>query len=158
MLSLFDKIIFDGTTITDISQKFVITNIATYNTKNIFFDHIINGWKAPEELAYDFYGSCDDVWLVLGINKVCNPATDWLLKDAEVRKLAIKKYGSANLGNTHHWEKDGIIYRNAITGGTAITNLDYENDRNEAKRKVKIIYPELVSTIKTEIKNYFNRA
>ena len=155
MLSAYPIISYNGDIITDISRRFIIKNIETEHSEDIYFEYLIKNWRSPENIAYDFYGSCDYIWLVLVINNIVDPIKDWLLPDDEIKKFIIEKYGRENIYNVHHYELNGIIYKNYVNGAKLVTNYEYENDKNEKKRKIKLIYPELVSSIESEAKKLF---
>lgn len=156
MLTEYPIISYNGDIITDISRRFIIKNIETDYSRDIYFEYIIKNWKSPENIAYDFYGSCDYIWLVLVINNIVDPVKDWLLQDSEVKSLIIEKYGMENIYSPHHYEKNGIIYDHYESGSKLVTNYEYEVDLNEKKRKIKLIYPELVSTMESEAKKLFS--
>ena len=155
MLSAYPVVSYGKDILTDISRRFVIHNIDTDHSRNIYFEYMIKNWKAPEHIAYDYYGSCDYVWLVLVINNIIDPVNDWLLQDEELKQLVVQKYGRENTYGVHHYERDGIIYDHFVSGATMITNYEYENNINEQKRKIKIIYPEFVSEIEALVKKEF---
>lgn len=159
MFSAYPKIKYNDEILTDISRRFSIKNIDTDYSKDIFFYHIITNWKSPENLAYDFYGSCDYIWAITIVNNVVDPVEDWLLPDDEIKKRIERKYGK-DMYKIHHYEYNGVIYpvstlNDLPVGAKKVTNFDYENDINEKKRKVKIIYPELINTFKSQIIGLF---
>lgn len=155
MLTEYKKISYDGDILTDISKRFTIKNIETKYSRDIYFEHIIENWKSPENIAYDFYGSCDYVWLILTVNNIVDPIGDWLLQDSEIKDFIIKKYGDT-MYEPHHWEKDGVLYSSKVDGAKSVSNWDYEMDKNEKKRKIRVIYPELVSLMEKEAKAMFH--
>lgn len=155
MLTEYKKISYNGDILTDISKRFIIKNIETNYSRDIYFEYIIENWKSPENIAYDFYGSCDYVWLILTVNNIVDPVGDWLLQDSEIKELIVKKYGDA-IYDPHHWEKDGVLYPSVVPGAKAISNWEYEMDKNEKKRKIRVIYPELVSLMEKEAKAMFH--
>lgn len=155
MLTEYKKISYNGDILTDISKRFIIKNIETNYSRDIYFEYIIENWKSPENIAYDFYGSCDYVWLILTVNNIVDPVGDWLLQDSEIKELIVKKYGDG-IYDPHHWEKDGVLYPSAVHGAKAVSNWEYEMDKNEKKRKIRVIYPELVSLMEKEAKAMFH--
>ncbi len=159
MLNVYPVINYNNDKIVDISKRFIVTNIENEKSKNIYFWHTIKNWKSPENVAYDFYGSCDYVWVILALNNIVNPFEDWLLSDEEVKDRIKKKYGS-KLHDAHHYEQDGILYTSLpeIKEGkpiTMISNYEYEIAENEKKRTIKVLYPHLLSTIEKEVKGLF---
>lgn len=190
---LFPTIEMNGIKLKDISRRFIIKWIESRYSKPYWFNYRIDGWKSIENVAYDFYGSCDYVWAVMIVNNIIHPVNDWLKKDEEVRAEAIKKYGEVNLNAPHHYEYDGMLYttrtktitdarKTKATYGNAIpkdvyeqimkyrinplnkimvsdvkvvSNIEYELDKNERKRMVKIIYPDLIPNIEREMETLF---
>ena len=155
MLKSYPVINYNNNKIIDISQRFFITNIENEKSKNIYFWHTIKGWKSPENIAYDFYGSCDYVWIILTINNIVNPFEDWLMSENEFMNYVREKYGD-NMYDTHHYEIDDVLYPvdPLIPNRKArkISNLEYENRINEKRRRIKVVYPDLLSVIETEAK------
>lgn len=154
MMNEYPKITYGSDILTDISRRFIIENIKTSSSEDIYFDYLIKNWKSPENLAYDFYGSCDYVWAILIINNIVNPFEDWLLSDSEIKERIKSKYPNT-MYDIHHYEKNGIIYAKEVDGAIPITNYDYEMDKNEKKRKIKVIYPEIVKNMEQSIKSVF---
>ena len=164
MLNIYPVITYDRHNIIDISKRFAITNIESDRSKKIYFWYTIRGWKSPENIAYDFYGSCDYVWVILALNNVIHPINDWLLTDEELREFIENKYDK-DMYEAHHYEKDGILYTPSRikndqellipNGAKKVTNYEYEVERNESKRRIKILYPELLSTMEHEVRALF---
>ncbi len=107
---LFPTIDWNGLKMRDISRRFIIKWIQTRHSKPYWFRHRMKGWKSIENVAYDFYGSCDYVWAIMVANNIVHPIHDWLKKEEEVIEEASKKYGQENLNNPHHYEYKGIKY------------------------------------------------
>lgn len=163
MLNEYPIITYDSYNIVDISKRFALKNIDSDYTKNIYFWHTLTTWKSPENIAYDFYGSCDYVWVILTLNNIIHPVRDWLLDTDELKQFIENKYGD-EMYDVNHYEKDGILYSPPKfkqdtslipIGATVITNYDYEFLENEKKRKIRVLYPELLSTITHEVKALF---
>ena len=54
--------------------------------------------------------------------------------------------------NIIHTSKEGLENTNGLV---TVTNYEYEVARNEKKRRIRILYPELLSTIEHEVKALF---
>lgn len=158
MLNAYPVINYDNHNIIDISKRFIVTNIDSEHSKNIYFWHTIKNWKSPENIAYDFYGSCDYVWVILSLNNIINPFEDWLLSDEEIKQRIQDKWGS-DMYKVHHYEQNGLYHTTLpkVSDGvvTTITNYEYEILENEKKRTIKVLYPHLLSTIEHEAKALF---
>lgn len=151
MYSRYGTITFNNEQIQDITKRFVFLSESTPTGISVLTDYIIKGWKSPEDIAYDLYGSCDYVWILLLCNNIINPFEDWLRTDEEMEEYIANKYGS-KADDIHHYEYEGIIYwdkPNAIIGKsvTSVTNSQYEFDRNEKKRKIKVVIPSIIPYI-----------
>ena len=51
------------------------------------------------------------------------------------------------LNDIHHYELDNIIYYEPVMGSTPVTNTEYEYDKNEKKRKIRVVYPSLLNQV-----------
>lgn len=107
---LLPEITYNGWQIRDISRRFVIKYIQSKHTKPYWFEHRLAGWKSMENVAYDFYGSCDYVWAIMIANNIVDPINDWLKTSDEVIAYACKKYGADRIHNAHHYEYEGVKY------------------------------------------------
>jgi hypothetical protein len=82
-----------------------------------------------------------------------NPYYDWPLTYIDLKKFVIKKYGEANINDTHHYEDaDGYEVDSDAPTATAITNFLYEEALNDVKRTINIIKPEYTQQIISEFK------
>lgn len=159
MFNVYPVIDYDSSKIIDISKRFFVRNIDAVNSKNIYFWYMIRNWKSPENIAHDFYGSCDYVWVILALNNIVNPFEDWILSEEELKSYIVSKYGSKAY-NVHHYEYNGILYTSMPDTGDfknikTISNYEYEVSVNEKKRLIKILYPELLPDIEQEVKALF---
>lgn len=107
---LFPTIEYNGLKMRDISRRFFIRWIQSRKSKPYWFEHRIEGWKSIENVAYDFYGSCDYIWAIMVANNIVHPVHDWLKKEQEVIDYASLKYGSDRLHMAHHYEYKGMKY------------------------------------------------
>lgn len=105
---------WNGWKMRDISRRFIIKWIQSKDSKPYWFRHRISGWKSIENVAYDFYGSCDYVWALMVANNVVHPINDWLKKEEEVTADAVKKYGAEKLNSPHHYEYKGMKYTTSM--------------------------------------------
>lgn len=101
---------YNGEKIKDISRRFVIKWIQSRHSKPYWFEHRMEGWKSIENVAYDFYGSCNYIWAIMVANNIIHPIHDWLKKEEEVIRLAEQKYGAEFLNYPHHYEYNDMKY------------------------------------------------
>ena len=130
-----------------------------------FAQHQIVDRETPEFLAYKYYGNTELHWVILYSHQATNPYYDWPLIYFDLKKFVIKKYGEANINDTHIWpygtsstggahyeDADGYEVDSDAPTATAITNFLYEETLNDAKRTINIIKPEYTQQIISEFK------
>jgi|TARA_B100000315_G_scaffold116415_1_gene106751 hypothetical protein len=119
-----------------------------------FAQHQIVDGETPEFLAYKYYGNTELHWVILYSHQATNPYYDWPLTYFDLKKFVIKKYGEANINDTHHYEDaDKYEVDSTASGATAITNFLHEETLNDAKRNLTLIRPEYVSNVVKEFKD-----
>ena len=140
-----------------------------------YFPYSIMEGERPDHVSVKTYGNVKYTWLIFLINDITDPIYDWPLATREFGAYVKNKYGSlATAKNTiHQYEKilrtrveatgttDAIPEARIIidettydTLGSDVRNIkycyDWEVDRNEAKRDIKLIDRLYVSDILTE--------
>ena len=73
--------------------------------------------------------------------------TDFPLPEYVLEKYIVDKYGGTRYSIHHYEDVKGFVVNSDATGATSVSNDDYERDLNEAKRRIKIISPDLLSII-----------
>ena len=118
-----------------------------------FEQYFVQDGDTPESLAHLIYGDSTLHWIILYGNYMTNPYYDWPLTYFDLQKFVNKKYGVANINNTHHYEDaDKYEVDSTASGATAITNFVHEETLNDAKRSINIIRPEYTYQIISEFK------
>ena len=140
-----------------------------------YFPYSIQENYRPDHVSNEVYGDVKYTWLIFLINDIVDPIYDWPLGTREFGAYVKNKYGSlATAKNTiHQYEKilrtrvestgttDAITEARIIIDETTYDTLDtdvrnikycydWEVDRNEAKRDIKLISRNFVSDILTE--------
>lgn len=86
----------------------VVTNIMSKfsfepefkNNSVIYYEYVVTDGETPEILAHKIYGSAEKHWIILSLNDIVNPLTDWPIEQRSLIKLIDKKYESfANTAN-----------------------------------------------------------
>lgn len=86
----------------------VVTNIMSKfsfepefkNNSVIYYEYVVTDGETPEMLAHKIYGSSEKHWIILSLNDIVNPLTDWPTEQRSLIKLIDKKYESfANTAN-----------------------------------------------------------
>ena len=158
--TLDDKVSYQ--TIQDIFRRVVLS----YNTriKNSYFTYYeVGDGETPEVVSHKFYRNTNFHWIILHANEIIDPRWDWVLSQLDLLTYVQDKYGVGNEYAIHHWEY--VVYEGTTSEqklisptqdayyNTSISNWEYEDTLNEAKRKIKIIVPALVPNLQKEFIN-----
>ena len=166
----FPKIDYDVTGDNETNQiQDIITRIAIrkgIRDRNALFPkYNIEDGETPEMIADIFYDQPQYHWIVLMMNKMFSRYYDWPLSNRELQAYTLDKY--SNINDRHHYEipqSSGnttvkINIGNDNTGhptATAVSNIEYESERNEKKKQIKILDPQYISAFVAEYKTLLN--
>lgn len=142
----FSNTQYNGITITDISVSYDIIN--KYKNKiELFNIYTVQDGEKLEHIAHQLLGDQELHWIIAMMNDIVDPFYDYPLLSDEVNALAVAKY--ADIHATHHY-----VYRNDIYGydpnntttfgnpsianAVVVSNIEYEQNLNDEKRKLKI--------------------
>lgn len=142
--------------ITDLTQRTTL-KISDSDLEKMCDKYIIQSGMTPEQVAASLYNNPTLHWTILYINNICNVNEEWPISEYELSKFVTKKYGSSFEYNTHHYEKmpEGIWMDSQFIIDTfgenprLVTNYDYEYEKNEQKRYIKVIKPEYITAFTT---------
>ena len=150
------KIDYNGFILTDISKRAAIARIFRDNPA-YYFEYNIVDYERAEDLANDFYGDVNFVWLVYLMNEIIDPFYDWILEDGTLDKFITQKYGAGNEHNIRNYTLNGVDYApgDEPVGAVPVTNTEHEVRINESKRSVKIIRPQYLNQAFESIKDVF---
>ena len=158
----------------NIMVKAKIKNIIQNDIIN-YFSYTIPESERPDITAFKIYGDVKYTWLIFLINDIHDPIFDWPFTSREFGAYIKDKYGSLNAAKNgiHHYEK--IVRERVEATGTSeaiplaclevdvttYNTLDdaekqivycynWEVDRNDAKREIKLIDRRYVADILAE--------
>ena len=159
----------------------VSDDVYKYNT-NYYTYTIING-ERPEQVAVKEYGDESYYWIVLQVNDIVDPYSEWPLSDFEFEEYIITKYGSSQAAEqTRHYEtvevldiNDNIIQRGGlivdegyefnyqfdpnvfvylVSRPTPVSHYTYERRLNDAKSEIALLNKEFVFQMEDEFMTY----
>lgn len=154
--------------LTNITKRYDFFEKVLNQEKYFFTVEVIQG-ETIESIAERIYGSAEYSWLILLSTRSENPFFVNYKSEQEMTDFIKEKYG-INLFDVHHYEKiDGtilddvdvfyyekskysLLYKDVIK----ITNDYYERRLNEERRIIRIIRPEFLSQIISEIQEIFD--
>lgn len=151
MYDTYGTIDFNGENIQDITTRYIMEARTNEYGISMLIEYMIKDWESPENIAYDLYGSCDYAWIILLCNDIVNPFTDWLMTNEEMEEMIELKYAN-HKRDIHHYELDGHIYWTNILGATPVSNAEYEYDKNEKKRIIKAVPPDVINQIEEALR------
>jgi hypothetical protein len=140
-----------------------------------YFPYSIPESERPDVTAFKIYGDVKYTWLIFLINNILDPLFDWPLNSREFGNYIKNKYGSLSAAKNglHHYEE--IVRTRTEATGTSeaipearievdittydaldtsvrniVYNYNWEVDRNEGKRDIKLIDRRYVADIMSE--------
>tara|TARA_Y100001949_G_scaffold72124_2_gene61220 strand:+ start:664 stop:1248 length:585 start_codon:yes stop_codon:yes gene_type:complete len=130
--------------------------------------YIIKDGDRPDTLADKLYGDSELHWLIMYANgtSISNPWYDWPMIQSTLTKFITKKYGSANIYATHHYEdtneytvdstdQPGAVAEISTTApnATAVTNFVYEERINDSKRVIRLMHRQYIDLVIDEFQS-----
>jgi len=147
-------------TLTNITLRYKFKQNLMKNLYN-FYDYTLTDGERLDHVADMYYGSSRYVWVIILANDMIDPQFEIPRTYSEFRKYLTNKYGTwTNVVNgVHHYEKIAIykdefkvtdlnppLIINEETWNNLkdeerkiVTNLEYEQNLNESKRKIKLL-------------------
>ena len=139
----------------------VKSNTMLYDTYDVR-----NG-ETPESIAHKLYGDSELHWVIMLVNNITDRYHDWPMTEAQFLQFIKDKYTDVN--GVHHYEitqtsgdtsikidvgTDNTNYSEA----TLITNYEYEQEQQDAKRKIRLLDPSYMSDFVEEFKSLMNES
>ena len=145
-----------------VRQK-VKTNVLLYDTYDV------KQGETPESIADKLYGDPELHWVVLLVNDITDRYHQWPMTYAQFLQFVNDKYSNPN--GVHHYEipqssgdtkKTIEVYANAAIhdndvsyypNATIITNIQYEENRQDELRKIRLLDPRFITQFVEEFEN-----
>ena len=138
-----------------------------------FSKYLVLDGERPDSVAKKIYEDENLDWVVLLSNNIINVQDEWPMGQFDFQRYLDNKYSKDQLSEIHHYETNEIRNENGILllqGGLivdadftfkysldgtlqtvnsvkSISNLNYEIERNDAKRAINVLRKEYVSII-----------
>lgn len=152
---------FNNQVVKDIIRRVVFNQ----SSQTEAFDYVIlKDGETPEMISFKYYGASNYHWMIMLVNNVIHPFYDWLMSEEELNLFVTDKYGSGHEDDIHHYETTEDAEPDILAGTwvdanfsaalrTEITNRQYETALNEEKRTIKLLKPQYLASIESELKN-----
>ena len=136
--------------VTNLLKRVAIRSKVKVNT--LFFDtYDVKEGETPEMIADKLYDDPELHWIVLMVNDITDRYHQWPKNQNQFLSHINDKY--SNISGTHHYEisqtsGDTTIKINIGTDNTdhptatLITNYEYEQERQDTSRKIRLLSPE----------------
>jgi hypothetical protein len=133
--------------VTNLLKRIGVRSVIKENTV-AFTKYIVRGNETPENLAFEYYGDAELHWIILLTNDIHDRFHQWPMNVNQFQAYLGEKYTDVNA--VHHYEIEQTSGDTTIkinigldtTGhpsATAITNFEYEEDRQNALREIKLL-------------------
>ena len=147
------------------------------NVFTIFNKYIVKDGARPDTVAEELYGASDLDWVVLLTAGIVNVREQWPLSDGDLYNFALNKYGLANLNAVKYYvttevkdsnkrlilpagkvvdssftipdPSNGLATLNPVT---AVSNYEYEVEKNNKKRELFILKPDYLGLFLTDMR------
>ncbi len=128
----------------------------------LFFDtYDIKEGETPESIADKLYDDVEKHWIIMLVNNITDRYHQWPMSYAQFLQFVNDKYADPN--GVHHYEiaqssgdtsKTIEVYANSAlysgdtdfyNSATIITNIEYEENRQNELRKIRLLDPRFVT-------------
>lgn len=162
------------TEVTNILRRFKVKDNLQERT-DVFYEYSIQDGDRPDIIAEKFYNNANYAWVVLHYNDIIDPHFDWPLFGKSFDNFIIGKYGSIASAKTTIKEyykilssavvkNDGtrieerkltidLTTYNSLSASerSSITQYDWEDERNEERKQIRLLEPRYLSQIIDEV-------
>jgi len=85
--------------VTNIMSKFSFEKSFKDNSV-VFYEYLVKDGETPEMIADRVYGSAEKHWMILSLNDIVNPQTEWPLPEKSLIKLIDDRYSANGYANS----------------------------------------------------------
>ena len=154
---------------TDLTKTSINVNKGTSHLQHVNVDA-----RTPEQLADDIYNDPKLYWVILYINNIVDPFSDWYMMEDHLYNYCIRKYGSEeNMMKVKYFKNrntDEVItgdeakqYHIMVDNSQLLPeHIDYYNYymdeqlRNEGRKVIKVVPPALITKFVDDFKKLIN--
>lgn len=165
--------------LTNITLRYKIKELVKQK-KSIYYDYVIKDSDRPDIIAYKYYEDESLDWILFIINDIVDPYYDWPLSQQAFDSYMKSLYGSTSSAKTTVYEYRKIITPQSVrTDGSVIPKrtvvvdlntfnslvatdretiyaYDYHLEKNDDKRKIKILDKRFVNQLKRDVEIIFS--
>lgn len=156
------------------------------NSAGAFYTYVVRDGERPDTIAFDYYGHSDYSWIVYFSNNIIDPYFEWPMDSFQFEEFIIKKYGSIpaameeivyyvyndaiDLDDPEYeynlsYKMDTITYNYRVANDPSFqvnrwiakNAYDYELEKNDDNRNIKLLSSVYLNQINREISNIFKK-
>ena len=122
----------------------------------LFDTYDVRNGETPEMIAHKYYDDAEYHWVILLVNNITDRYHQWPMNTRQFLAHLAERYD--NVDAVHHYEIDQVsgdtsvkinigianidIDGNTIADATLITNREYEEEKQDVLRKIRLLDPE----------------
>lgn len=171
---------YSGYAATNLMVRAKIRDAVLKNTA-LYYKYTVADGERPDIISHKYYGNSSYTWAIFYANNIFDPMLEWVMDYSNFQLFLIDKYGSLEAANNinapHHYEwYDPLSQQTFVIDETTyntylgffdeeigafkevrkVTNFEYENTLNEARRNIVIIEQQYVYQLVNELINIFD--
>ena len=140
-----------ATLVTDIFRRISLNK---FKSNVVFLQTItVPDGYTIEQVSDKFYGNPDYHWVIMTINEIVDARREWPMGSSDLLAYCKKKYGETAIYLPHHSRTNDefrivVDYtEEALASGEIIlvSNYQYEEELNNAKREIKMLDPKYLA-------------
>ena len=136
--------------------KRVAVNSKARATTAVYDTYDVRNGETPEMIAHKYYGDAEYHWVILMVNNITDRYHQWPMNTRQFLAHLAERYD--NVDAVHHYEINQVsgdtsvkinigitnidIDGNTIADATLITNREYEEEKQDVLRKIRLLDPE----------------
>jgi len=160
----------DFKVVTDLLKR-VALHTKAKSVSALYDTYDVRNGETPEMLAHRFYGDAEYHWVILLVNNITDRYHQWPMNNRQFLAHLAERYD--NVDATHHYEisqvsgdtdvKINIGASNVDTDGdtiataTLVTNREYEEEKQDALRKIRLLDPAYLEQFLQDFENLIGR-
>ena len=164
----FPTITYDNHQVKNILARVKLTELLK-NERLTYFDYQLDDGDQPWIIADQYYDDPNRAWLVYMSNDIIDPVYEWYMDTYTFQNYITKKYGSLATAKAQIdgysevvdgvktgtiYSTDTYVYSNDVNkvNWTPIYAYDAEDEKNEARRDIKLLNKKYVDIAESNLK------
>ena len=128
--------------------------------------YVVDDGESPDYISYKFYGNPGYDWIIMLTNNVHSIYDDWPRNSDTFKQYIIDKYGSlqAAMSTTKYYYDssrniiDLLEYTSLSSDSRSLeTVYEYELELNTSKSRIKILNPNMISTLESGLRSVLSK-